>query len=203
MTLGTDYFDELYSRRDDPWRLAERWYERRKRALTLAALPDERYSRALEVGCSIGTLSAELAPRCDSLLAIDAAARAVDLARERLAPHAHADVAVMSVPHEWPEGEFDLVVLSEVGYYLDERALASLVGRAVASLAPEGVLLACHWRHPVADYPLDGDRVHEVILSSSGLAVLGSYLDEDVRLDVLTRRPALSVGTREGLVSSP
>jgi SAM-dependent methyltransferase len=203
MTLGPDYFDELYSRRDDPWRLAERWYEKRKRALTLAALPHERYSRALEIGCSIGTLSAELAPRCDSLVAVDVSARAVDLARERLLPHPHVRAEVRNLPDDWPQGQFDLIVVSEVGYYFDEAALAALVDRCAASLIPDGVLLACHWRHPVDDYPLDGDRVHDLIRAAAGLTALAQYLDDDVRLEVFARGPGESVAQREGLVSSP
>ena len=40
MTLGADYFAGIYAAADDPWGLASRWYERRKYALTVAALPE-------------------------------------------------------------------------------------------------------------------------------------------------------------------
>ncbi|WP_336493121.1 SAM-dependent methyltransferase, partial [Methylobacterium nigriterrae] len=63
-----DHFDELHTRSDDPWSVRTRWYERRKRAITMASLPRKRFTRALEIGCSIGELSAELADRCDRLL---------------------------------------------------------------------------------------------------------------------------------------
>lgn len=200
MTLGADYFDERYARRDDPWWLAERWYEQRKRALTLGVLPRARFASALEVGCSIGTLSAELATRCDRLLAVDISARAVELARERLAAAAGATAEVMAVPGEWPSGRFDLVVLSEVGYYLDEPDLAEVVRRSVEGLEADGVLVACHWRHPVADYPLTGDRVHEVIAEVSGLHRLGVYRDDDLVLEVFDAGSSGSVAAREGLV---
>ena len=65
------YFDELCRRSDDPWRLREGWYERRKRSLTLALLPRPRYRNAFEPGCANGELTAELATRCDALLAAD------------------------------------------------------------------------------------------------------------------------------------
>lgn len=199
MSLDAEYFDGLYERRDDPWRLAERWYERRKRALTLAMLPRERFASALEVGCSIGTLTAELAPRCSHLLATDISPRAVSLARERLAGVDTVEFMVMDAPTEWPEQHFDLIVLSEVGYYLDEENLTRLVARCVDSLDEDGVLVACHWRHPVADYPLGGDRTQAIIASESGLARVAAYVDDDVRLELFARSPG-SVAQHEGLL---
>ena len=71
----------------------------------------------------------------------------------------------LSVPQEWPDGMFDLVVVSEVGYYLGPADLEQLLDRAVGSLAPRGTLLACHWRHPVPDYPATGDEVHHRLLA--------------------------------------
>jgi hypothetical protein len=42
--LRDAYFDRMYDDTDDPWQLSTRWYERRKYAITLALLPDRRYS---------------------------------------------------------------------------------------------------------------------------------------------------------------
>lgn len=198
MSLDADYFDDLYERRDDPWRLAERWYERRKRALTLSMLPREHFDSALEIGCSIGTLTAELAPRCSRLLATDISQRAIDLARERLAGEDSVEFTVMNAPAEWPNRRFDLIVLSEVGYYLDEESLTRLVARCVASMDEDGVLLACHWRHAVADYPLGGDDTHAIIATESGLVRVAEYRDDDFRLELFARSPE-SVAHHEGL----
>src|SRR6202012_159072 len=85
VTLGPGYFDEIYASAADPWGLADRWYETRKYALSVALLPRERYGRAFEPGCSIGVLSTRLAPRCGQLLACDGAADAVASARARAA----------------------------------------------------------------------------------------------------------------------
>lgn len=203
MSLDADYFDALYDRKDDPWRLEERWYERRKRALTMGVLPRERFARALEVGCSIGMLTSELAARCAQLVATDIAPRPVELARERLAGASHVEFSVMNAPEEWPDGSFDLVVLSEVGYYLDEPTLRQLFARSIGSLTPDGVIVACHWRHPVTEYPLRGDRVHDILGAMQGIRLLAAYVDDDFRLDVIARAGAVSVAENEGLVSSP
>ena len=68
MSIRPEYFDALYAANDDPWSFTERWYERRKRALTIAALPHARYSRAFEIGCSIGTLTADQIDDAQTLL---------------------------------------------------------------------------------------------------------------------------------------
>lgn len=198
-SLPPGYFEELYSADDDPWRFADRWYERRKRALTLAVLPRARFRRAVEPGCSIGLLTRDLAQRCDEVLASDVSARAVALARERTADLPGVRVEQASVPAQWPPGRFDLVVLSEVGYYCAGSDLTALAAAAAGCLSDDGVLVACHWRHPVADYPVDGDAVHAVLRAQPGLAVLAHHLEEDFVLDVLVRAPATSVATVEGL----
>ena len=70
----------------------------------------------------------------------------------------------------------------------------------VGSLAPRGTLLACHWRHPVADYPATGDDVHERLLARPELTSAVRHEEEDFRLDLLTLGPVPSPARREGLV---
>ncbi len=117
------YFRDLYAADADPWGFQSRWYEERKRAITLAALPSPRYGRALELGCSIGVLTAQLAPRCDALLATDFDPTALGQARARLADASNVEFAHSALPDEWPDGQFDLILMSEVGYFLTEEAL--------------------------------------------------------------------------------
>ena len=59
------YVEPLYRQDADPWRVRQRWYEERKRALLLASLPQRRYRHAYEPGCGNGELTAELARRCE------------------------------------------------------------------------------------------------------------------------------------------
>ncbi|WP_111767870.1 bifunctional PIG-L family deacetylase/class I SAM-dependent methyltransferase [Nakamurella deserti] len=199
-SLGRGFFDDFYGDRTDPWEFETRWYEERKRDLTLASLPRRRFRSAFEPGCSIGVLTAGLAARSDRLLAADIARRPLDLARRRLRDATHVAFEQLQVPRDWPAGPFDLVVLSEVGYYCDSDDLDRLIDRAVASLTDDGVLVACHWRHPVAEYPLRGDDVHDRLRERSGLDVLATHVEADFRLDVLVRPPAVSVAAADGLL---
>ncbi len=194
--LPARYFDNAYSRRADPWGFENRWYEQRKRDVTVASLPDRRYHRALEIGCSIGVLTDALADRSDELLAIDVSQAAVDQARERLGMR--AQVERVDVVESFPTGRFDLIVLSEVGYYFSPVGLARVLDAIEAGLTPGGTLIACHWRHPVADYPLSGDEVHETI-RSRGLPLLVSHREADFVLEVFSTDNR-SVARREGLV---
>src|SRR5258708_36718270 len=152
MSSTAIYFDELYKSSDDPWPLREGWYERRKRVLRLALRPSPRYRFAFEPGCANGELTAELATRCDVLPAADLHETAVRLARERVAGMPQVRVEQRTVPGEWPTGAgpFDLIVISELAYYLGAADLEMLAARIAASLTPDGTLLACHWRRPFA-----------------------------------------------------
>lgn len=187
MSVADSYFDELFQASDDPWAFKQRWYERRKRALTLAALPRERYSAIFEPGCANGELSADLATRCDSLLACDTCLPAVELARERLSSFGHTRVIQARLPQQWPDERFDLIVLSELGYYLDEADLNQWIDRALASLTADGQLLACHWRPAIEGCPLDAEWVHAILQDRLNMPRLFSHQEPDFLLDIWSR----------------
>jgi LmbE family N-acetylglucosaminyl deacetylase len=180
-----EVFDRVHEDTADPWHVDDSWYEERKRDLTLAALPRRRFRRALEVGCSIGALTARLADRCDEVLALDGSRVAVAAASRRLATTPNARVRQGRLPEAWPDGRFDLVVVSEVGYFLSPARLRELLHRAEASLTDEGVVVLCHWRHPIVGWPLDGPRVHEIWRHTTRLPVVAEHREADFLLDVL------------------
>lgn len=178
-------FDGVHAKSEDPWQYTTSWYERRKRLLTLAALPRERYESGLEIGCSIGTLTAELAGRCAGLLAVDASSTALELAAQRLAPFAGVSTRRLTLPAEWPEGRYDLIAVSEVGYYFAPSEFEQLLERIRSSMAPDGTLLLCHWRHPVSGWELDGDSVHALARNRLRWRTAGLYQERDFVLETL------------------
>jgi SAM-dependent methyltransferase len=201
-TLESAYFDDMYSASTDPWGFESRWYERRKYALSLALLPAERYAAALEPGCSIGVFTRQLASRCDSVLACDGAAAAVRAARTRTGDLGHVQVQHRSLPRDWPDGTFDLIVLSELLYYFSDHDLGEVLDAATSALRPGGTLLAVHWRHSVPEYPRSGDDVHAVLARRPGLARLTSLREPDFLAEVYLRGepPAVSVAAATGLL---
>lgn len=178
-------FDAVHSGNDDPWQYTTSWYEHCKRSLTLAALPGRSYDAGLEIGCSTGTLSVELAQRCASFLAVDASNAALAHAARRLAHLPAAQTRHLTVPQDWPEGSFDLIVVSEVGYYLSPEELAGLFERIEGALLPGGILALCHWRHPVSGWELDGDSVHDAARRQLRWAGGGLYRERDFLLEML------------------
>jgi SAM-dependent methyltransferase len=201
-TLEAGYFDAMYEAAPDPWSFENRWYERRKYAISLAQLPDRRYCSAFEPGCSIGVLTAMLARRCDRLLSCDVAVGAVQAAAQRTRELPHVLVEQRQIPRQWPAGSFDLIVFSEILYYFGDRDLEQVLDYGVGALRPGGTVLAVHWRHPVADYPRSGDDVHRVLAARPGLARLAVHQEEDFLAEVYRRTDgeAVSVARATGLV---
>lgn len=186
LSWAQSQFDAVHRNLAEPWSAPEAWYEERKRLLTLAALPSRHYGSALEIGCSTGVLTRDLAARCDSVLAVDLSAEAVKTAARRTAGLPSVRTLQLAVPERWPEGTFDLIVLSEVGYYLDHGTLLQTLDLMLGSLLPGGALLACHWRHPITGWPLDGDDVHDFLRGDGRLKSSGTYTEEDFILEVFT-----------------
>ena len=184
---ASGYFEELYAGSDDPWRLATSAYEARKYAATVAAVPG-RPGRVFEPGCSVGVLTDLLAGRCEELVAQDLSAAAVRTARARVAHHRHVRLDVGAVPGDWPAGRFDLVVLSELLYYLSDDDRRRTVDLALGALAPGGHVLAVHWRHPFVEAPTDGDAVHDALAADDRFTTVRHEVDPDYRLDLLAAR---------------
>jgi SAM-dependent methyltransferase len=198
MPFAPDDFRSLFARSDDPWMFRSRWYEARKRALTLACLPAPRYGSGYEPGCANGELSAALAERCDRLTISDGVTAAVELARARVAGLPNVRVLQAWVPQQWPDETFDLIVISELGYFLDREQLVLMATKVLSSLRPGGTVLACHWRWPIEQGELDGDTVHQILQQHLQMPRLCSLLEPDFRLDIWCQ-DGRSVAAREGL----
>jgi hypothetical protein len=186
--MSTSDFEALYRANPDPWAYQTSEYERLKYEATLAACGAGPFVRALELGSSIGVFSELLAPRCQSLITLDSAPSAVAAARHRLAAMPQARPLLGTIPEDIPELAYDLVVASEILYYLPratlERTLVALRGR----LAPGARLVAVHWRPAGPERPFDADTVHRRLRAQPWLRTLGERSTEDYLLDVLERR---------------
>lgn len=198
MDAQARHFDALFSDGADPWRTRTRWYERRKRALTMAVLPQERYARACEPGCGAGETTLALSARCGEVVSSDASAAAVMQARARVAGLAHVTIAQARMPSDWPAGTFDLIVVSELGYYLAWDDLARLAQHCGEAMRNAGTLVACHWRHPESDFRLSAHHVHAELQARTGFQCASHYEDDDFLLDVWTT-DTRSVAAREVL----
>jgi SAM-dependent methyltransferase len=177
------YFDHLYAVSPDPWRLSTSEYETRKYDITIASLPRARYRRGFEPGCAIGVLTGRLARRCSELIAWDGAATAVTDARRRVDdPTVRIEQA--RVPDSWPDGVFDLIVISELLYFLGPADRLAVTSLAAGCMEPGGHVVAVDWRHPFDEAPTSGDVVHRELRRRPEWKRIGCHLERDFLLDV-------------------
>lgn len=199
MAKHLEYFNQLYEQNDDPWSYADRWYEHRKRAICLSLLLYDQYEKVLELGCSNGIFSQELAERCQNLLCIDANERAVYLAQQRLSSATHVKVLQKQLPDNFPEDHYDLIVISEIGYYLTRNELLKLIDLCQKNLTDNGMILLCHWRYPIEGFELNGEKVHSLFKQEMKLGHYLSLSDKDFLIDVWTKHNN-SLADQEGLI---
>jgi SAM-dependent methyltransferase len=163
-SLPPEYFEALYQTDPDPWKFATSEYEAEKYATTVAALPQTHYRSAFEIGGSIGVLTQKLALFCDSILSVDVSALAQQQAVQRCQQLPHVRFQLLNFPHQYPREKFDLILVSEVGYYWCPQDLQAAQQRILDLLEPDAHVLLVHWLPRSPDYPLTGDEVHDSFL---------------------------------------
>ena len=188
-SVSPEYFDTKYAEKLDYWDFETSAYEAAKYSDTMRSLAAQQYRNAFEIGCSIGVITGQLAKRCVQLLAIDVADRALSVARGRCAALSNVQIIKMRFPKERPpsSARFDLIVVSEVGYYWSWDDLNAAQDAIEEQLEFGGHLILVHWTPKVSDYPLTGDAVHESFLRRPRLKLLHGHRADRYRLDVLER----------------
>jgi SAM-dependent methyltransferase len=182
-TTNAEFFEAKYRENIDPWAFASSEYEQHRYSMTLRALEHRRYKRAFEPGCSIGILAARLALICDRVDSIDFSQTAIDQARRFCEAFPNVHLNCGSLPADIPSGTFDLIVMSEIGYYFNGHALARIGTQLIERLQPSGVLLGVHWLGYSADHLLDGNQVHDILTNLDGLTLECSEKFPGFRID--------------------
>ena len=182
------HFEAKYQGDGDPWGYRTSWYERRKYALTIAALPRERYRRVWEPACSIGELTALLADRADHVDASDISATAVRIARRKLVARTEISIDQVQLPAAPPGAGYDLVMLSEVLYYLPPGDREQVLREAENCAVPGADLVVVHWRHHPEDAWIAGAGANAEVRSRAGWEHVVQHEEPDFVLDVFTCR---------------
>ena len=142
--VGQDHLHALYANGDDPWGFRSSAYEQAKFRATGDALSRPTYASALELGCGNGELARHIAPRCANYTGLDAVETALNAARLAV-PKGRFVQAYL--PCDLPDGAYDLIVLSEVLYFLDRAGLVSL-GQQITRRWPGAEVVAVTWLGP-------------------------------------------------------
>lgn len=184
---SAEAFEARYAADPDPWHFASSSYELERYDALLEIMERDHYRSGYEPGCSVGVLTRKLARRCDSLLAVDVSATAVDAARTRCQDLPQVDVKVAEVG-DVGVAEFDLVVMSEIGYYFEVPQLDELLTKLASALVPNGELVACHWTGRSVDHVLTGEVVHRQIAANHDLLLGRSQIHDGFLLETWYRR---------------
>ncbi len=182
-----DSFEAKYRADADPWDFATSPYEQGRYDTTIAALGTDHFGRGLELGAAQGVLTERLCALCDELVALEPAPTAVARLRERVRD-AHVAVVQGALPEDLPAGPFDLVVASEVLYYLPDAELDAAITGIETALRPGGLLLAVHWTGRSADHVQTGEAVHAALRARASLEHLGGAEHPGFLLDRFRRR---------------
>jgi 2-polyprenyl-3-methyl-5-hydroxy-6-metoxy-1,4-benzoquinol methylase len=183
----SSHFARLYQSNPDPWGFQTDPYELDKYRHTVEALGGHRFVSGLEVGCSIGVLTRMLAPECETLLAIDIVDQPLEAAAKRCSDQPWVRFQRMQVPDEWPDQRYDLIVLSEVLYFLSPSDIDRCVQRIGGSLLPGARVLLVNWLGQTDD-PCSGDQAAERFIPAAVGTLTVAHQDRQprYRLDLLT-----------------
>ena len=138
------HFESVFAAEQDPWHY-DTAFEQRKYEQTLAIIEGRRHSRVLELACAEGAFTQILAGHVDELLATDISQVALTRARARCASHPNVSYQQLDLRHSDLPGTFDLIVCSEVLYYLNDVShLRNIARRLADALEPDGILVITH-----------------------------------------------------------
>lgn len=187
-------WDDVF-KNPDPWGYSSP-YEQEKYDFTLELVPDG-VETALEIACAEGLFTWRLAPRVSHLLAVDISEVALARARERCASASNVAFAPLDLTRDPIPGGNDLIICSEVLYYLkDTDQLAEVIGRLRDALKPGGRLVAAHYNllsDDLAETAFDWDQaygvkaIHASMAADPELRLERSILTDLYRIDCFRR----------------
>ncbi len=155
-------FEQKFRQNIDPWNYTGSPFEHFKRNVLLRACGCRTYGRGLELACAIGETTRYLSRRCLRLLAVDSSPTALAEAKRRLRGNSKVSFRLTMLPEQMPHGPFDLIVASEIVYYLSPHALDELLRRLHAAAAPSGRIVILDHTRPFDDAAQPPARAHDV-----------------------------------------
>ena len=185
---SANFFEARYKNQSDPWNFTQSEYEQTRFNKIVEGLAHRHYRKAFEPGCSIGTLTERLATLADTVDAADFSPTAAAHATQRCAHLPNVHIACAALTGKTPLAGYDLIILSEIGYYFRLNQWRSTVAQLAASMDPGATVLASHWLGLSSDHRLTGDQVHEVLRASPHLQLEHEERNPGFRLDRFVRR---------------
>jgi peptidoglycan/xylan/chitin deacetylase (PgdA/CDA1 family) len=203
--LTQSYWEATFAQ-EDPWGYASSDYERWKYEQTLSLLPPGPIGRALELGCAEGHFSERLARRVRRLISVDISETALRRARARCRKLPGVDFRALNLATDALPGGFDVVVCSEVLFYLPPEVLREVAPKIAACLKRGGHLLLAHGNLVSDDrartgfdwgHPFGAKTIGEVFGAVEGLQLVRELRTPLFTVQLFCNLPAAAAGAPE------
>ncbi|KAA0970720.1 methyltransferase domain-containing protein [Aureimonas fodinaquatilis] len=183
--IDLDGFEKLFRASGDPWNYRSSRFEAIKRRHLIQACGSRKAGRALEVACANGETSRALLPHCLTLTAVDGAPTALAEARRLTNPNLRIQYRYAVLPQDTPRGPFDLIVVSEIAYYLSTRALNQLIKALEHALAPGGRIVILHHLVPFDDAARLPELAHGKMRQAFSRSMIKVFMKRCSRYEVV------------------
>lgn len=168
--IDLEGFEAKFAGDADPWSTWSNRDEAVKRTAILHAIGPGPHGRMLELGAGNGCNSRPLAARTLRLDATEATAEGTRLVAEAIAERApRARASRLIVPAAFPRDEYDTIVIAELLYYLDQRAMARLGRQVARHLRIGGILVLAHHRITFYDFVQHAEHIQQKFLEQTRL----------------------------------
>ena len=174
-----EHFEKLYQKKPDPWNYENYEFEKEKYQKTLEAIPRE-VQTIWEIGCSEGIFTQLLLKKGKEVVGVDISETALSRARERLKDYSDKiHLQKLDITREDLNGTFDLILASEILYYLGgKNVLLPLEEKFFYHLQPGGYLLLCHF------YP-SGKIIHDIFRENNRFYEVGEEVTHHPHRDYI------------------
>jgi peptidoglycan/xylan/chitin deacetylase (PgdA/CDA1 family) len=199
-TYGRNHFETLFATQPDPWKYTSP-YEQTKYEQTLSLIPKTRIHKALEIGCAEGHFTVQLAPKVDELIAADLSKIALERTAERCKALKNISFLALDLTKDPLPGRFDLIVSSEVLYYVGgKEELSAIASKFADALEPGGYLLMAHGNQIIDQpdkagfdwgLPFGAKVIGETFASASCLRLIKEICTPLYRVHLFQRQPRL------------
>lgn len=190
------FWEDLFEE-PDPWNYGSP-YEQEKYRRQLDLLPERLAGTTLELACAEGRFTEQLSSRVERLIATDISSKALERAKERCAGKDNIEFRQLDLSADSIPEDLDLILCSEVLYYLkDEPELVGVARRLADAVKPGGHILTAHaflvkddkartgfdWENPFG-----AETIARVFADTEGLQLERSLQTELYRIDLFRRQ---------------
>jgi 2-polyprenyl-3-methyl-5-hydroxy-6-metoxy-1,4-benzoquinol methylase len=139
-------FEAAYASQGDVWSYKSDPYEAKKYKRTLEAVLKWRRAKAsvLEIGCSVGVFTSQLAAHFDRVAGVDVSAEALRQAGALVREQANVELVRRDVLELSFERSFSVILCAEVLYYIGERDVPAVCDKLRGMMDADSILITVH-----------------------------------------------------------